>query len=175
LLSCQALQLTDSPDALRQLTDGSLRDPRVQLVMPFAPVSNLFGESGISKIQIPVVIMGGAYDLAAPVVPEQIDTFTWLTTPEKYLYLAENTSHTPRLTQVTQHLFHPGVEVTESFEESQQWFRGVITNLLIAHGQMYLLGQDNYQPYLTSAYVEAISQEPQKLHLVRSLPDDFAP
>ena len=175
LLECEALELSGSPDAIRQLTDGGLRDSRVQLVMAFAPVSNLFGETGISKIEIPVILVGGAYDIAAPVVPEQYAAFTWLTTPEKYFYIAENTSHTAELTRITQKLFHPGIEVTESFDEAQQWFRGVIKTLLIAYGRVYLLDQEDYRPYLTSAYVEAVSQEPQKLHLIRSLPDDFAP
>ncbi len=175
LLECRVLELTDAPDVMRQLTDGSLRDPRVQLVMPFAPVSNLFGSTGMSKIQIPVAIMGGANDIAAPVVPEQVDTFRWLTTPEKYLYLAENTSHTADLTRLTTNLFNPGIETAKSFDQSRQWFQGVITNLLIAHSRVYLLGQEDDRPYLTSAYVEAVSQEPQKLHLVRSLPEKLVP
>ncbi len=175
LLQCRVLELSASPDVMRQLTDGSLRDPRVQLVMPFSPVSHLFGPSGMSKIQIPVAITGGAYDIAAPVVPEQVETFRWLTTPDKYLYLAENTSHTADLTRLTNSLFNPGLETAKSFDESRQWFQGVITNLLIAYGRVYLLDQEDYRPYLTSAYVEAVSKEPQKLHLVRSLPDDFEP
>jgi predicted dienelactone hydrolase len=175
LLECRVLELTDAPNVMRQLTDGSLRDPRVQLVMPFAPVSNLFGSTGMSKIQIPVAIMGGAHDIAAPVVPEQVDTFRWLTIPDKYLYLAENTSHTADLTRLTINLFNSGVETAKSFDDSHQWFQGVVKTLMIAHSRVYLLGQEDYRPYLTSAYVEAVSQEPQKLHLVRSLPEDIVP
>jgi predicted dienelactone hydrolase len=122
----------------------------------------------MSKIQIPVAITGGACDVAAPGVPEQVQTFSWLTTPDKYLYLAENTSHTADLTRLTTNLFNPGVETAKSFDESRQWFEGVITNLLIADGRVYLLGHEDCRPYLTSAYVETVSQEPQKSHLVRS-------
>jgi predicted dienelactone hydrolase len=175
LLECQVLALSDSPDMIRQLTDGSLRDSRVQMVMAFAPVSNLFGKTGMSKIQIPVVLAGGVYDIAAPVVPEQVEPFGWLTTSEKYFYLAENTSHTANLTRITEKLFHPGVETAKSVDESIQWFRGAIETLVVAYGRVYLLDQDDYRPYLTSAYIEAASREPQKLHLVSSLPEDLAP
>ncbi|MGA7934276.1 MAG: alpha/beta fold hydrolase [Kovacikia sp.] len=177
LLECRLLELTDSPDVIRQLTDGSLRDPRVQMVMAFAPVSNLFGKTGMSKIQIPVAILGGAYDVAAPVVPEQVDVFGRLaaTDSDKYLYLAENTSHNADLTRITQKLFNPGVEVTQNLEETRQLFRGVIKNLLVAFGRVYLLGQEDFRPYLTSAYVETVSVEPQKLHLVHSLPNKPEP
>ncbi|MEO1300576.1 MAG: alpha/beta hydrolase [Cyanobacteria bacterium J06636_16] len=87
LLECRALELLESPDAMQQLADGSLADERIGLVIALAPVSNLFGESGVGKIQIPVVIMGGAADVASPVALEQLTAFRGLTTSEKYLYL----------------------------------------------------------------------------------------
>ena len=59
LLECRLLELVDSPEAMQQLTDGGLADDRVKLVIADAPVSNLFGETGVSQIQIPVVIGGG--------------------------------------------------------------------------------------------------------------------
>jgi predicted dienelactone hydrolase len=173
LLACRALEL--SPEASLRLTDGSLRDPRVYLVMAFAPVSNLFGETGIGKIQIPTVFMGGAYDIAAPVVPEQVLTFSWLTTPDKYLYLAEGTSHGRDLTRWLSRLFNPSQEVEQSFDEAHSWFKGVLKSLIVAYPQVYLVGQERYRPYLTSGYIETISQEPFKLHMVHELPKEDLP
>jgi hypothetical protein len=89
--------------------------------------------------------------------------------------LAEQTSHTVELTRITEKLIHPGTAVEKSSQESHQVFRGVLKTLLIAHGRVYLLGQEEYRPYLTSAYVEAASIAPQKLHLVRSVPQNMVP
>jgi predicted dienelactone hydrolase len=175
LITCRVLELSDSPQVVSQLTDGSLRDSRVQAVMAMAPVSNLFGPSGMSQINIPVMLAGGAYDLAAPVVAEQLNTFQWIKASlnDKYFYMGERTSHTPGLTRMTNQLFHPGTGVTQSLDDAEQWQAAILRNLAIAFGRVYLLDQTEYRPYLTSSYVETVSEEPLKLHLLRYLPDDF--
>ncbi|MEO1095093.1 MAG: alpha/beta hydrolase [Cyanobacteria bacterium J06638_28] len=173
LLECRALELMASPDVMRQLTDGSMTDERVGLVMTLAPVSNLFGESGVSKIDIPVVIMGGASDIASPLALEQLTAFRGLTTAEKYLYLGENLSHTPALTRVALNATNPNSAIADNLEETEELFSNLVVSLAIAHNRVYLQGDESYRPYLTSAYVEAVSVEPFKLHLLRSVPEGF--
>ncbi|MBE7384976.1 MAG: alpha/beta hydrolase [Leptolyngbya sp. SIO1E4] len=168
LIQCRLLELEASPQVIQQLTDGSLADERVGLVITFAPLSNLFGEQGMGQIQVPTVIMGGAYDIATPIVLEQLTAFQWLTTSEKYFYLAENLSHTTELTRAVLDLVYPRGNVVESFNETEQWLFNLTVTLVIAHGHRYLLGNEAYRPYLTSAYVETVSVEPTKLHLLRS-------
>jgi len=153
------------------LVDGSQQDERIAMVVALAPVSSLFGATGIGRIQVPTVILGGAYDVAAPVVPEQVQAFQWLTTADKYFYLAEKTSHTPQLTHTVLQMLHPGIEVSEHLGEAGSWLHETVLTLLIAYGRVYLLDENAYQPYLTSAYVEAVSQEPNNLHLIQSLPE----
>ena len=171
LLECRLLELEES--TIQQLTDGSLADERVGHVFALAPVSNLFGESGMGNIQIPVVIMGGATDVASPIALEQLVAFQGLTTPEKYFYLGENLSHTPAMTRVLLNVTNPSSEVVDGFDEAEELFSSLIVSLAIAHAQVYLLGNDSYRPYLTSAYVEVVSIEPAKLHLLRSIPDEL--
>lgn len=173
LIQCRLLELETSPQAIRQLTDGSLADERVGLVITFAPLSNLFGEQGMGQIQVPTVLMGGAYDIATPIVLEQLTAFQWLTTAEKYFYLAENLSHTTALTRAVLDLVYPRGDVVESFNETEQWLFNLTVTLAIAHGQLYLLGNEAYRPYLTSAYVETVSVEPTRLHLLRSFSELF--
>jgi predicted dienelactone hydrolase len=170
LLECRALELQDDPDTMRQLAVDGVGDSRVKLVMPFAPVSYLFGESGMAKIQIPVAITGGAYDIVARVVPEQIDTFGWLTTPEKYLYLLENTSHGPSITRTINLLFYPDQDFEQGVDEGLALTRGTSQALAVAFARVYLEGDTAYEPFLSSAYVEAVSEEPFKRYLVRELP-----
>ena len=77
LLECRALELRDDPAVVRQLSINGVADDRVKAVMTFAPVSRLFGSQGMGRIQIPTAILGGAFDVVAPVVPEQVESF-WL-------------------------------------------------------------------------------------------------
>ncbi|MEO0377008.1 MAG: alpha/beta hydrolase [Cyanobacteria bacterium P01_A01_bin.17] len=174
LIQCRLLELKESPQVLQQLTDGSLGDERIGLVFALSPLSSLFGESGIGKIQIPAVIVGGAYDIATPIVQEQLAAFQWLTTSEKYFYLADNPSHTSAMTRAILDLAYPRSEIVDSFNANEQWLFNLMVTLLIAHGQVSLRGDETYDPYLTAAYVEAVSIEPTRLHLLRSLPTCFS-
>ncbi|MEO1347728.1 MAG: alpha/beta hydrolase [Cyanobacteria bacterium J06635_15] len=173
LIQCRLLELEAFPKAIQQLTDGSLGDERVGLVIAFAPLSNLFGESGMGNIQNPVIIMGGAYDVATPIALEQLTAFQWLTTPDKYFYLAENLSHTAELTRFILDLAYPRSDIVTRFNDTERWFFSLAISLSIAHGNVYLRNDESYRPYLTAAYVETLSVDPTKLHLLRSFPDDF--
>ncbi|MGA7954005.1 MAG: alpha/beta fold hydrolase [Gloeobacterales cyanobacterium] len=173
LLECRALELKDSPEALQQLTQG-FADKRVKLVMAFAPVSSLFGKSGMGRIQIPVVIYGGAYDVAAPVVPQQVKTFGWLTDPEKYLYLTDKTSHNAELTQWTDRLFNPGENFENNFQEKIQSVRGTLKVLVVAFSRVFLQSKEEYRPFLTSRYLENDPGKEQiPFYLIRELPKDL--
>ena len=101
---------------------------------------------------------------------EQLAAFQRLTTSEKYFYLAQNLSHTSALTRAIPDLAYPRSGIVESFNASEQWLFNLMVTLLIAHGQVSLVGDETYSPYLTAAYVEAVSVEPTRLHLLRSLP-----
>lgn len=169
LLECRLLELDES--SIQQLTDGSLADERVGHVFALAPVSNLFGESGMGKIQVPVVILGGATDVASPIALEQLVAFQGLTTPQKYFYLGENLSHTPGLTRVVLSVTNPNSDVIENFNAAEELFSNLLVSLTIAHARVHLLDDDSYRPYLTSAYVRAVSIDPTKLHLLREAPD----
>ncbi|MEM9568764.1 MAG: alpha/beta fold hydrolase, partial [Cyanobacteria bacterium P01_E01_bin.34] len=53
LLECRALELTDNPETVDLLGELGVRDDRVAAIMGFAPVTRLFGETGIGNIDIP--------------------------------------------------------------------------------------------------------------------------
>jgi predicted dienelactone hydrolase len=174
-LQCRLLELMESPDVIHsQLTDGSLADKRVGLVIALAPVSNLFGEGGMAQIQHPVVMIGGAADMAAPVELEQLVAFRDLTTPQKYLYLGENASHSSALTELVLGVTDGNSELLATFSEAREVFTNLVLSLVIAHGRVHLLNDDSYLPYLTASYVEAAnSVTPINFRLLRSVPDEF--
>ncbi|MEM9216507.1 MAG: alpha/beta hydrolase [Cyanobacteria bacterium P01_F01_bin.150] len=170
LLQCRLLELKNSPDVLQQLTDGSLADNRIGLALAFSPLSNLFEDESMGHLQMPIIIIGGTHDIATPIVQEQLIAFQSLTTPDKYFYLAENLSHTTALTRAILALAYPNSDLVERFDAGEPWLFNLMVTLLIAHGKFFLLEDTTYSPYLTSSYVEAVSVDPTKLHLLRTLP-----
>ena len=73
---------------------SDLGDDRVAAVFALSPTTSLlFGPDGMGQLQVPVMMVGGTRDFAAPAVPEQIVPFTWLQTEEKYLVLVDPGTH----------------------------------------------------------------------------------
>jgi predicted dienelactone hydrolase len=172
VLECRALELLNQPEVVQQLGQTGVADERVKLVMAFAPVSNLFGERGIRQIQRPVMIQGGAFDILAPIVPQQLLAFSWLTTPDKYFYLAENTSHSAEFTGLTNRLFNLDEQFEQSVLEAGLGInRNLNKALIVAFSQVYLEGRSEYEPFLTAAYVEETSQPPFNFRLLREVAD----
>jgi predicted dienelactone hydrolase len=170
LLQCRALELETSPDDRALLSQGGLRDERVQMVMTFNTVSSLFGQSGTAQIQIPTLIAGGVYDFVTPVIPEQADTFRWLTTPDKYFLLVDQKAHGEGSTRTLQQFVY-ALEDELDIELAQWWLRSNYKALLVAFTEVYLAGRQDYRSYLEPAYARHISVEPFLMHLVRDLPD----
>jgi predicted dienelactone hydrolase len=170
LLQCRALELEDSPADVAVLSQGGLRDERIKLVMAFNTVSNLFGQNGAARIQVPTVIAGGAYDFVTPLIPEQADTFSWLTTPEKYFLLVDQKAHGEGSTRILMQFIY-SIEDGLDLELSKAWLRSNYKALLVAFAQTYVAGRDDYRPYLEAAYVNYISQPPFSMHMVRGSSD----
>lgn len=86
LLQCDALTLPRS--------DYDFRDPRVAAVLAANPVNSaIFGISGLHKVTVPVLLVGGSYDPATPFVLEQARSFPRLASRDKYLTLVEGQAH----------------------------------------------------------------------------------
>lgn len=170
LLQCRALELEPSPDDRALLSQGGLRDERVQMVMTFNTVSRLFGQSGTAQIQIPTLIAGGVYDFVTPVMPEQADTFRWLTTPDKYFLLVDQKAHGEDSTRTVQQFVY-ALEDELDIDLAQWWLRSNYKALLVAFSKTYLADRQDFLPYLEPAYARYISVEPFLMHLVRDWPD----
>ncbi len=150
LLQCRALELD------RQ--DYNFRDERVVAVIGHNPVNrSIFGPKGLSKIQIPVFMGAGSYDPATPFIFEQLASFTWLTTPNKYLGLQQGQAH------VDVSALDSGMsEVIESIDELtlpepklQQEIGNAAT---LAFLEVYVANNEDYLPYMQSSYLEYLSE-----------------
>ncbi|MGK7874041.1 MAG: alpha/beta hydrolase [Xenococcaceae cyanobacterium] len=160
LVQCRALELP------RQ--DYNFRDNRVKAVFPVKPMnSSIFGPKGLSWIQIPVLLGASNQDLFTPVVLEQVRSFSWLTTPNKYLALVKGDTHF-NLSELDSGIF----ELLESFPPLTIRDRRMIEShsnyLLLAFFEVYIANNAEYRPYLQSSYTEYISKEPFNLYLIGS-------
>ena len=169
---CQPNQPTLNASELLQcrasfLPPGSynLQDPRIKAVVGVNPVtSSILGPESMSKIPIPTMIVGGNKDIVAPFIEEQAHPFLWLTTENKYLAVMVGSSHNS--TGSAQ-----GVANLPDLLKGNRpdLARGYLKTLSLAFFEVHLRARSDYQPYLSSAYAQTISNEELPLHLVKSL------
>ncbi len=159
LLQCRALGLK------RKVYN--FRDQRIVAVLAHNPVNrSIFGPQGLNQIQIPVLLGAGSYDPATPFIFEQLDSFTWLTHPDKYLVLQEGQAH------IDISSLDGGIsEVLDSIEEltvpETQLLREYTQATLLAFSEIYVANNANYRPYLQSSYLAYLSEGQQfKTYLI---------
>ncbi|AFY50153.1 putative dienelactone hydrolase [Nostoc sp. PCC 7524] len=158
ILQCQATQLV--------LDNYVLQDERIKAIIAINPVNSaIFGERGISQIQVPVMLVAGSQDIFAPPVPEQIRPFTWLTNPNKYLALIENSTHftfigespaESNVLPVPDGLLGPDRAVAYSYLKA----------LSVAFLETNLRDRTEYRVYLQPSYAQYISTSPLNLSLL---------
>ncbi|HBL14750.1 MAG TPA: hypothetical protein DD379_25850 [Cyanobacteria bacterium UBA11162] len=158
LLQCRALEIP--------VSQYELEDARVKVAIAINPVgSTIFGQSQFSEIQIPLMLVAGSNDTVAPALPEQIQPFTWLTTPNKYLVLLNKGTHFSVLGASTQAIELPSPVMGPDPVIGQNYMKA----LSVAFFEVYLTGQSQYQRYLSASYAEFLSQDPMPISLVESL------
>lgn len=159
LLQCRAAALPRE--------DYSLSDSRVKAVFAINPIdSGVFGEAGLSQIQVPTFIVAGNADTIAPALPEQIQPFTWLQTPNRYFALIDRGTHFSALGDSNDEAIPvPPAVIGPSPELARRYVRA----LSLAFFSTYIANQPNYRPYLSSSYANVLSQDPLQLSLVQTL------
>lgn len=162
LLQCRALELPQS--------QYNLRDPRIKAAIAINPVtSSIFGQAGLSQVKIPIMIVSSSADKVAPALAEQIQPFSWLTTPEKYLALLQGGTHFSTLGE-TNPATDPVPIPRQVIGPEPALARRYLRALSVAFLQTYIANEPQYRPYLSAAYAQAIGKDPINLNLVQSLP-----
>ncbi|MCU0545273.1 MAG: alpha/beta hydrolase [Oscillatoriaceae cyanobacterium Prado104] len=159
LLQCRARDLD------RQQYNFS--DPRVKAAIAVNPIiSSILGETNLSKIQIPVMVVAGSADTVAPAWLEQIQPFTWLTSASKYLVLMNNGTHFSTIDESPQSVFQlPRAAIGPEPALARRYLSG----LSVAFMENYLNGRSNFQPYLEPNSAIAVSRGAIGLRILRSL------
>jgi predicted dienelactone hydrolase len=149
-------------------TLDNFRDERVKAVIAVNPLTSLlFGQSGMSKINIPTLLVSGSDDVFAPPIPEQVTPFTWLTTPDKFLMMVQRGTHFSFLGDAT--------AVNEAFAIPPEILgpnpasaRPAMKAISVAFFKRFLTNDDRFQPYLSQSYVQKLSQQPFSIDLTQS-------
>ncbi len=152
LLQCQTLDLP--------IKDYNFRDPRVAAIGIMNPVNSvIFGSQGLSKVDIPIIIGAGTNDPATPPIIEQIRTFAWVTSQDKYLFVMKGQAHllTPPdpNTQINNL-----INLLVNFQDVDDNLFTIYSNAqATAFLQFYIAGEQSYQTYFEPGYWQYISNE----------------
>ena len=159
LLQCRARGL--------QRNQYNFSDPRVKAAIAINPIiSSILGETSLSKIQIPVMVIAGSADTVAPALLEQFQPFTWLTSPNKYLVMMKNGTHFSTIDQSPQSVFRPP---TAAIGPEPALARRYLNGLSLAFMESYLNNKSKFRPYLEPVYAQTISRDSLGLRILRSL------
>jgi predicted dienelactone hydrolase len=160
-LQCQALDLPQDK--------YSFRDERITSVFTLNPVTSaLFGREGLAKVKIPVVLLAGSYDPAAPAVLEQMRTFPWLSSPDKYLVLSNGQAHVDfsQLDAGISDLLGSMGDLTLPSPDLLNTYRD---GLLVPFFEVYLSQNPEFKPFIESysSYAQYLSQGQEfKIYLI---------
>ncbi|GAP94260.1 alpha/beta hydrolase [Leptolyngbya sp. NIES-2104] len=161
LLQCLVLQVPQIP--------ATVSDPRIKAVIAINPtVSGIFGQAGLSQIKVPTLFVTGSADTLAPALSEQIQPFTWLTTPHKYLALIEGGTHFSTIAASPSEVISLPASISGADPALARQYINVLSTAFL---QTYLRHDQNYHDYLSSSYARSISRAPLKLKLVQTLGD----
>ena len=160
LLQCLALQLPEEGFKF------NLKDDRITAAIAINPLTSaLFGETGMSKIDIPVMLVSGSSDPVTPALPEQIIPFTWLTTDNKYLALLKEGTHFSTLNESAGSIPIPSQAIGPEPKIAQNYIR----QLGLAFFRIYVEDNPIYRGNLNAKYAARISNRKIPLSLVQSL------
>ncbi|MGB3651767.1 MAG: alpha/beta hydrolase [Rivularia sp. (in: cyanobacteria)] len=159
LLQCLALRLPQY--------DYKLSDPRIKAAIAINPVdSSVFGQEGLSKIKIPLMIVAGTSDTAAPAYPEQIQPFTWLTNENKYLVLMNGGTHFSTIAE------SPDSTIpvpSQAIGPSPNLAREYTEYLALAMFNTYVTNDSSYRRYLNANYINSLGEGELFLSVVTEL------
>ena len=159
LLQCRARGL--------ERNQYNFSDPRIKAAIAINPiVSSILGDTNLSQIKIPVMLIAGSADTVAPALLEQIQPFTWLTSPNKYLVVMNNGTHFSTIEESPQSLFLPPAE---AIGPEPALARRYVSGLSLAFMETYLNNKSNFRPYLEPSYALSISGDTLGLRILRSL------
>ena len=147
------------------LPRAQLRDPRIKAAIAINPMAKIFGQEGMSSIEIPTMLVSGTNDLVMPPVAEQIRPFSWLDKSDKYLVLVKPATHFSFLQENMGILPVPNTVVGPRPSSAHPALQALST----AFFRVHLAQQPEYRVYLTGDRIEQLNNNAFKLSIIREL------
>lgn len=154
LLQCRALTLPD--------LNEQLRDTRVSAVLAINPLnSSIFGQNGMERIDIPVLLAASAEDIVTPALIEQVPAFQWVSSQSRYLAMAEAVTHVVGessgggVKDIMNMLISPAPSALVKYDQA----------LSLAFFGRHLNDDRRFEQNLKGSYARSISQSPYNLYL----------
>ncbi len=151
-----------------EINQINLKDERIKAVYLFVPFGkSIFGESGLSEINIPIFWQATDKDLITPLLLEQIPPFAWLNNSEKYLVISEGLPHALITLNAEQQA--NSLEKIRSVMETYQ------NTLSLLFFKAYVFEDEQYLLYLEPSSIYNLSEKPYNLNLIRKIDRKFFP
>jgi predicted dienelactone hydrolase len=130
--------------------------------------SHIFGEAGLSQVTIPVMVVAGTDDYFTPALPEQIEPFAWLASPQKHLVVVRPGTHFSFLEGNTSGgaLPLPASFAGPDPSAAHPYLQG----LSVAFFDRYRRDKTAAAVYLSQGYLDTFDQEPFRALMVHELP-----
>jgi predicted dienelactone hydrolase len=154
-----------------------LRDARIKQAIALNPISSLmFGETGLTKIEIPTLILASSADKTAPALTEQVIGFTKIRSP-KWLVGIVGASHLsvkdPDFTVDQSYIPDTPILSKEVTGEKAKDVRKFLQGITLAMAAQLTPEASQYAPFLTSDYAQISSTRLFPFRIVRELPPEM--
>ena len=165
LLQCRMQELQPN----KPVKQYNLYDERIKAVIAVNPITSIiFGETGLSEIKTPVMMVASSEDTVAPALYEQILPFSWINNPQKYLVQMEGATHFSAIGDGKDSSEQVGV-TAKLIGDNPKQAQSYINKLSLPFFQSHVSEKSQYRPYLTAAYAETISTKSMNLSLIQDL------
>jgi len=154
-----------------------LRDARIKQVMALNPISSLmFGDTGLTKVEIPTLILASSADKTTPALTEQVIGFTKIRSP-KWLVGVVGASHLsvkdPDFTVDQSYIPDTPILSREVTGEQAKDVRKFLKGITLAMAAQLTPEASQYAPFLTSDYAQISSTRLFPFRIVRELPPEI--
>ncbi|MEH1813783.1 MAG: alpha/beta hydrolase [Nostoc sp.] len=153
-----------------------LRDPRIKQAIALNPTTSLiFGETGLTKIQVPTIVLAGSADKTTPALTEQIVGFEKIPSPKWLVGIIGGTHLSVKDPSTTlDQIGQPNTPISggEVVGEKAADVRKYVKALTLAFAAQMTPEAKNYAIFLTPDYAQFASTAAFPFRLITQIPPE---
>ncbi|MCW5315754.1 alpha/beta hydrolase [Nostoc sp. KVJ3] len=153
-----------------------LRDTRIKQAIALNPTTSLiFGETGLTKVQVPTLVLAGSADKTTPALTEQIVGFDKIRSPKWLVAIVGGTHLSVKDPSTTlDQIGQPNTPISggEVVGEQAADVRKYVKAITLAFAAQMTPEAKNYAIFLTSDYAQFASTAAFPFRLIRQIPPD---